>query len=211
MDGQFSISEANPTSDSIRRGFNITAHVRTLCIDVTKRLPEMTHIDMTRVAVAFCQARKRVSHGMYASLTPMRFERGSLYMARHGRRYTCQRLYDTQGREFLYILSLYLPRFMDCPFKEKLVTIFHELWHISPDFDGDIRRHGGRCHVHTHSQKEYDTHMEQMVDDWLRRSPPDHLYNFLRLRFDELYRRHGPVYGNKIPNPKLIPVDTEIS
>ena len=208
MDGQFSTSAAHQANSS-RRGFNLTAHVRTLCADVTTRLPDLSHIDMARVAVAFCQARKRVSHGMHASLTPMRFECGSPYTVRHGRRYTCQRLYDSHGREFLYILSIYLPRFMDCSFKEKLVTVFHELWHISPDFDGDIRRHEGRCHVHSHSQKQYDAHMETLVDEWLALSPPDHLYQFLRLRFDELSCHQGPIYGTKIPNPKLIPADWE--
>ena len=197
-------------SNSSRRAFDFTAHIRTLCADVTTRLPEMSHIDMTRVAVAFCQARKRVSHGMYASLTPMRFENGSLYTMRRGRRYTCQRLVDPQGKEFLYILSIYLPRFMDCPSKEKLITVFHELWHISPDFDGDIRRHEGRCHVHTHSQKEYDAHMESLVDEWLALSPPKHLFQFLRLSFDELNQRHGPICGTKIPNPRLIPPNTKL-
>ncbi|MCH2128647.1 MAG: hypothetical protein MK179_05855 [Pirellulaceae bacterium] len=191
-------------STTVQVGFNITAHVRTLCADVTTRLPQMSHIDMRRVAVAFCQARKRVSHGMYASLTPLRFEAGSLYSMRGGRRYTCQRLYDPDGNEYLYVLSIYLPRFMDCPFKEKLVTVFHELWHISPLFDGDIRRFEGRCHVHSQSQKEYDDHMECLVDDWLERSPSEHLYHFLSYRFDELNKRHGPICGTKIPHPKLI-------
>ena len=38
------------------------------------RLEELAHIDMSRVAVAVCQARKAVPHGMFASLTPVRIE-----------------------------------------------------------------------------------------------------------------------------------------
>ena len=30
--------------------------------------------------------------------------------------------------------------FLDQTFEEKLVTVFHELYHISPAFDGDLRR-----------------------------------------------------------------------
>ena len=41
---------------------------------------------------------------------------------------------------------------METPFEEKLTTVFHELYHISPMFDGDIRRLEGRYHVHSHSQ-----------------------------------------------------------
>ena len=74
--------------------------------------------------------------------------------------YTIQRLFDSKGQEFLYILTFYLPRFMDLSFREKLITVFHELWHISPQFDGDLRRHPGRCYAHTSSQKEYDAEME---------------------------------------------------
>ena len=58
-------------------------------------------------------------------------------------------LFDAKGVEMLYILKFYLPRFQNEPFEEKLTTIFHELWHISSDFNGDIRRHSGRCYVHT--------------------------------------------------------------
>ena len=188
-------------------GFNFTAHMRTLCVDVTRRLPAMSHIRMEHVAVAFCQARKRVSHGLYAALTPMRFEGGSVSGIRQGRRYTCQRLYDESGKEFLYILSFYLPRFLQVALEEKLVTIFHELWHINPAFDGDIRRHHGRCYVHSHSQRQYDAQMQQLVNQWLAKSPPEHLYGFLRLNLRQLERRHGPVYGMKIPHPKLIPID----
>ena len=59
------------------RGFHFTDRMRLLCIDITTRCPEMQHIDMTHVAVSFNQTRKAVRHGMWASLTPMRFENGS--------------------------------------------------------------------------------------------------------------------------------------
>ena len=94
---------------------------------------------MQRVAVTFSQTRKQVSHGLYASMTPMRFEGGSLQDNSEEQHYTVQRLFDDNGCEMMYILRFYLPRFMEESFQEKLVTIFHELWHISPDFNGDLR------------------------------------------------------------------------
>ena len=72
--------------------------------------------------------------------------------------------------------SFYLPRFMNLDFREKLITVLHELWHISPDFNGDIRRHAGRYHAHTHSQAEYDAEMGVLADRWLRSRPPDELW-----------------------------------
>jgi hypothetical protein len=187
-----------------RRGFDFTGHMRLLCEDIAQRLPALGHIDMDRVAVSFAQARKRVRHGLYATLTPMRFEGGSLTTRRRSRQYTVQRLYAADGREMLYILSFYLPRFLDETFREKLITVFHELWHVSPNFDGDIRRHAGRCHVHTQSQREYDARMGELADQWLALGPPPSLYAFLREDFDTLYRRHGGVHGVKVPHPKLV-------
>lgn len=187
--------------------FDFTTQMRRLCGDMVRRLPELRHIDVSRVAISFCQTRKQVNHGMYASLTPMRFRGGRMHTFRRGRKWTVQRLYDRSGREMLYILSLYLPRFLDLPFRGKLTTVVHELWHIGPGFDGDLRRYGGRCFAHSASQKRYDAFVERMADDWLSYRPPQAVYEFLHHDFRELVARHGKVHGIKIPAPKLIPVD----
>ena len=71
-----------------------------------RRLPEMNHVDMSRVAVTFCQARKKVNWGLYAKLTPMRFEDGERVGTIRGRRYAAQQLLDEHGREMLYIPQL---------------------------------------------------------------------------------------------------------
>ena len=66
----------NTSADA--KGFDFTSHIYYLCHDACTRLAELQHIDMQRVAVTFSQTRKQVSHGLYASMTPMRFEGGSL-------------------------------------------------------------------------------------------------------------------------------------
>ena len=188
-----------------RRGFDFTWHVRQVCVDMIARLPELQHIDMDQVAISMCQARNRETHGLHASLTPMRFEGGRLEEARNRQRYVSQRLWDERGREMLYILSFYLPRFLDNTFEEKLITIVHELWHIGPEFDGDLRRFAGRCHIHTHSEKEYDRAMALMVAKWLKCRPPRELYGFIELSYDEISQRHGGVFGTRVGVPRLIP------
>lgn len=187
-----------------RPGFDFTDRMRIIVEDMVARLPELSHIDLGQVAFAFGQARKKTHYGIHASLTPMRFKNGSRTTVKRGEEYMCQQLFDANGREMLYILTFYLPRFMDVEFEEKLVTILHELWHISPEFNGDIRRHAGRCYAHTHSQKEYDAGMKVLSDQWLAMNPPDEIFSFLRLDFQQLQRNHGQVWGTKIPHPKMI-------
>ena len=188
-------------------GFDFTAHIRRLARDMVSRVDELAHIDLSRVAFSFAQARKPVSHGMQASLTPMRFEDGSLTTMRRGRRWTVQRLVNADGTEMLYILTFYLPRFLDQPFEEKIATLVHELWHIGPNFDGDLRRHAGRCYAHSSSQAAYDAEIDRVVAKWRSLNPPKHVCEFLEFDFDQLRRRHGRVFGDRIATPKLIPVD----
>jgi hypothetical protein len=180
--------------------------MRILCEDIVVRCSELAHVRMEQVAVMWSQAKKPTSSGLYASLTPMRF-RGGLLEGRVGRRrYTVERMYDEQGIEYLYLLTFCLPRFLDLGFAEKLTTVFHELWHISPVFDGDLRRHSGRCYAHTKSQRGYDQHMKQLARQWLDASPPPALYDFLHLDFATLYRTQGRIGGTRLRRPKLIPL-----
>jgi hypothetical protein len=91
-------------------------------------------------------------------------------------------------------------------FDEKFVTVFHELFHISPEFNGDLRRHDGRYSVHSHSQKDYDKHMSALAREYLSCKPDPNLHAFLRLDFGQLLRRHGCIIGVSVPRPKLIPL-----
>lgn len=188
-----------------RQPFDFTAAMWMLCDDVTTRLDELLHVDMSRVAVSYAQTRTRALHGLQAKLTPMRFENGATTTQRRGREWTCQRLLLGE-REMLYILTFYVPRFLDQPFHEKMVTVLHELFHVSPEFNGDIRRFGGRYHVHSHSQKEYDCEMGKLARHYLSLNPPRELYDWLNFDFRSLHKQTGGIRGQKIPVPKLIPV-----
>jgi predicted metallopeptidase len=187
------------------RAFDFTAAMRRLCVDVSQRLPEFRHVRMDQVAVTFAQARRRVNYGMQAKLTPLRFEGGAITTVRRGRAYTIER-WHAGDLEMLYILTFYLPRFQEQTFREKLITVLHELYHISPRFDGDIRRLPGHCHVHSHSQKEYDREMERLVDRYLACRPPASIHGFLHARYHDLVARHGSVVGIRMPMPKLLPL-----
>ncbi|QDT01498.1 putative metallopeptidase [Adhaeretor mobilis] len=186
-------------------GFDFSAAIESVCRDMIARLPEFSHIDFDRVAISIVQARRNVSHGIYASLTPLRFEGGSREKRTRGRRYLVQTVCDSQGEEYLYILSIYLPRFLNTSLEEKLSTLLHELWHIGPAFDGDLRRHPGRNYAHGNSQREYDALMDRFAQQWLAADPPHTLYEFLEREFTELAAEFGRIHGRHWPAPKLIP------
>ncbi|QDT37500.1 hypothetical protein [Stratiformator vulcanicus] len=190
--------------------FDFSAAMRRLCEDVCLRIPEFQHIRMDAVGVTYAQARRRVPHGLQAKLTPMRFAGGVLTERRRGRTWTVQRIF-TGEQELLYLLTFYLPRFLDHSPQEKLVTTLHELYHISPQFNGDIRRFEGRCFAHTGSQANYDAHMAELAKQYLKGRPSKSIVGFLASSFDDLATRHGGVVGLKVPIPKLIAVDERSS
>lgn len=186
-------------------GFDFTFAVRGVCADMAARLPELRHVDMKRVAVGVRTARHRLGHGTYAALTPLRFAGGRQSEDRRGRRCRIQSLLDASGTEFLYLLNFYLPRFLDMRLEDKLSTIVHELWHIGPDFDGDLRRHDGRCFAHGPSRRNYNAEMDRLAQRWLAADPPGRLYDFLAHSYDELRAEHGVVFGDRWPTPRLVP------
>lgn len=188
------------------RGFNFTAAMRSVCQHAVALTPELAHVDLSRVAISFSQARSASQYGLFACLTPLRFAGGAETTLRRGIPYTVQRFRDRTGLDYLYILTFCMPRFQNLDLREKLITVFHELWHISPQFDGDVRRHAGRCYAHTGSQAAYDEAMGVLADRWLAAGPPEEAWGFLRLSFAELTQRHGGIHGLKLPRPKLIPL-----
>lgn len=188
------------------KGLNFTACMTALCADVAKRTAELSHVDMSRVAVRYCPVRTNGPYGIQASLTPLRFPGGSRIGFRRGVKVCIEPLVNMRGVEMLYLLSFYLPRFLDLPFMEKLATVFHELWHISPQFDGDLRRHPGRCYAHGNSERHFHAQMYPMAEQWLSLNPPPELYEFLQHDFATLCRQHGAVYGTRVRTPRLLPV-----
>lgn len=187
-------------------GFDFTLHIGRVCDDMIARLAELRHVDMSRVAVSFSQSRKRGPYGIFASMTPLRFPGGQTHTIRRGRKWAMQKVH-IDGREMLYLLNFYLPRFLDLPLHEKLTTVVHELWHIGPRFDGDLRRFGGRCYAHSGSKERYDMHVGRLANRWLELGPPEGLIEFLRPDFRGLTATHGRIFGRKVSPPKLIPLD----
>ncbi len=185
--------------------FDFCAAVRALVLDIATRCPDFKHLQVPRILITVTQARVGSTHGLQARVTPLRFPNGEMTKQRRGVAYHIQR-YFLNEVEFLYVMSFCLPRYMDQTFDQKCVTLFHELYHIHPDFDGDLRRHEGRYQFHTHRQQDYDRGMADHARDYLLTRPDPNLSGFLRLTFAQLQERHGSVTGIVVPRPKIIPL-----
>ncbi len=186
--------------------FDFTSSMRELCEDIAARVRELAHIRMDEVAVCVTRARRGGRVGLWARLTPMRFEHGDRVGMRRGRRYLVEPLV-VDGREKLYILTFCLPRFLDLTYREKLETVFHELYHIATAFDGDYRRFAGRYHVHSARADRFDRQSQRLCDLYLSTMPPPVACQFLRHRYSTLLAHHGSISGMMIPVPKLVPVE----
>lgn len=185
--------------------FDFTGRIAELTADVCRHCADFVHIDPAHILFAFTQARGDRPRGLQARVTPLRFAGGDLLKRFRGRLFQVQR-YRVDGREMLYLLAFCLPRYLNQSFDEKFVTLFHELYHINGEFNGDLRRHGGRYSLHTSSQHDYDRAMAALARNYLNAGASPKLYGFLRLNFDQLVHRHGSVVGVRVPRPKVVPL-----
>jgi predicted metallopeptidase len=186
-------------------GFDLTAAIDTLCRDIALRCEAFRYIDMNRVLTTAIVNRRAGKYGVHARVTPMRF-RGAAQTRRHrGHLYGLQRYY-VDDREMMYLLTFVLPRYLDQSFEEKLMIVFHELYHMSPAFDGDIRRHEGRYSVHSRSKDDYDARMYEAARDYLRQHPDPGIAEFLKWDFAGYCERSGGVIMTVVPNPKMFPI-----
>lgn len=185
--------------------FNLSRAVEDVVLDIKRCCPDFGHVDLNRMMIGVVRARTSERTGLIARVTPLRFEKGKFVSRKRGRLYQVQQ-FRCESRDLLYLMSFCLPRFLDRPRGDKLVTIIHELFHISPAFDGDFRRLGGRCEVHSGSKKNYDAHMAVLAKNYLKAGADPAKLAFLEFNFLQLCRRHGSVVGYEFPRPALIPV-----
>ncbi len=185
--------------------FDFSGRMLDLIDDISNVCPEFFHLNANKILVTITRARNFRLHGLQARVTPMRFEGGNLHCKRGSRTYEVQRYYVNE-REIYYLVTFCMPRFQDQTLENKLVTVFHELYHINPQFDGDLRRHQGRCAWHTHSKKSYDAQMLQLARDYVYRTTKPFLHDFLRVDCSQLVYKHGGLNGMVVPLPRLVPL-----
>jgi hypothetical protein len=191
--------------------FHFNLSMQRLVTLLVANVPEFQNIDTSRVLLSASFTRTSRRSGLIAYVLPLKFREGSPVemKLRGGRNYHYAMLpYYHEGQEILYIIYFLLPRFQNLKPREKLETVVHELYHISPLFNGDLRRLKGRSSVHGNSLKEYDAVIRAITDRFLEKNPPLEEFEFLKCNYRQAEKRWGNVIASHIrePRPKLLKV-----
>lgn len=185
---------------------NLTKELEELVADIVCLVSEFSHIDPAKILICISSTRGGGVHGTFAKIHPLRFPGGSRTreVKRARRVFTCTMPTVThRDKEILYIIYFLVPRFLNLTLREKLVTVFHELYHISVDFDGDIRRFPGRNFAHGGSRKRYNKLMESLVDRYLQGKEHLESFGFLDVDMAALRSKYQTIVARKYPAPKI--------
>ncbi len=177
-----------------------------LMAEMTSKVGELRHIRTGQVLVSATFNRSARRAGLLAYVLPLKYRAGSPVerRVRGGREYHWAMMPMVRdGVEVLYIVYFMLPRFLHMTLREKLETVIHELYHIGPDFNGDLRRFKGRSELHG-SSKAYDAKVRELTDRFLESRHDADAYAFLespRYAPEKLSAKHIPE-----PRPKLLKI-----
>ena len=187
------------------KGFDFTGSMTLLVKDIVRTHPSFGHIVPENLLVAISPSNGS-GNGVVAKLRPMRFEGGEKTRKIRGTKYLAPDV-NINGNSILYVIYFHLPRFLDHGnFEKKLATVLHELYHISPLFNGDVRRFAGKNYAHGSSRKKYDELINVYAREYINSTGHSELSAFLRYKYSELKGKYGAIYGDmiRISRPKSV-------
>ena len=140
----------------------MTLAVKRLIRDAARRLPELGHVRAGRILVVAGEARR----ASRATIRPARFKQTGRPPSR-GRR---KPLVRVKGRTILYVVTLRPLWFVASTPEARIDTILHELYHVSPRFDGTLHR--GRRHTRL-PRSRYDRRIRALRRRYLATAPEE--------------------------------------
>mgnify|MGYP001127074754 CR=1 FL=1 len=193
--------------ERVAASINVTDVLTLVVKEIAGRSESYRHIDAGRTLVCLSSNRAGGRGGaIYGKLVPLRFKDGAQSLRYRGRTYTMPRIVYA-GIEQRYVVYFYFPRFFDLPAAEKLRVIFHELHHISPQFDGDIRRMGRVKSAHGASRSGFDRQFERemgVFNEWIADTP---YFNFLSMDSRGLMSSFTRIKGRRLKMPRPVLLD----
>ena len=185
---------------------NLTDVLTLIVHDMIRGTEEFRNFDINRILIC-CASNRRDGRGaIYGKLLPMRFKDGSSIIKHNGKYYTIPKL-KVNNTEIFYIIYFYIPRFFDLSAKDKIKVMFHELYHINPEFNGDIRRMGKVKSAHGHSRKAFEEKYIEYAENFFKVVKDTPYCNFLAMKSDDLKKFFRKIQYRRIKQIKPVLLD----
>ncbi len=182
---------------------NLTDLLTNIIKEIIHRTSLFSHVDINRLLVCIAYNRQRGRGGTFGKLVPLKFEGGLDVVHYQGEYYSMPKIFH-RGKRLLYLVYFYIPMFFNLSPREKLSVIFHELFHINPDFNGDIRRLGNTGTSHGYSRDKFNSLFEEELVsfcEYIRNTPS---IDFLGMNAEHLKESYSRVYGQRMKLPKPV-------
>ena len=141
---------------------NLNQAITSLIRDIARSMPEFSHIRASRILVVAGEAR-RASRG---TVKPLAFPGGKATDRATGRRKPIVRV---GGKRMLYSITLRPLFFRDSTPQDRVETILHELFHISPAFDGTLDRQ----RRHARMGRDFERVLRPLVRRYMKQCPKE--------------------------------------
>lgn len=186
---------------------NLTDILTLIINDMIISTDEFRSFDLNRMLVCCASNRKDGRGATYGKLLPLRFKDGSEIIRHNGRYYTIPKL-RVNDIEILYVIYFYIPKFFNLSAKDKVNVMFHELYHISPEFNGDIRRMGKVKSAHGHSKKSFEEKYIEYSDIFFDKIKDTPYYNFLNMNAGDIRKHFKKIKYRRMKGIKPVPLSS---
>ena len=185
---------------------NLTDTLSLITHEMITRTPEFSHYDINRMLVCCASNRSDSRGGIYGKLVPLKFENGSDIISFRGRLYTLPKIIHN-NIEIKYLIYYYHPKFFDISAREKVNVMFHELYHISPEFNGDIRCMGKVRAAHGHSKKSFESRYLDFAENFYSFVKGTPYHAFLEMNSLDLQNTFKKIRCRRMKTVKPVPVE----
>ncbi len=194
-----------PQPSPALKAINLSDFLHDLIADICRHTSFFSHIDTEKIHICISSNRAGGRGATFGKVVPLKFKGGEEVLYHRGKCYVMPKI-EVHSIRILYLIYFYMPRFTDLAPIEKLRVIFHELYHIHPEFNGDIRRFGKNGSAHGTSKKKFDTQFERELIAYSFAIRTTSVWDFLSLDTRGIFKNYQEVlsYRMKVPKPIIL-------
>jgi len=141
---------------------DLSQGLREAAAEVCRRVPDLQHVDVHRVQFALFYSRKAQRVLTYARCYPLPTQIRRIRKRWH----RLTPVLTEAGLEARYILAFAWTRFWTLEPRERLEVLVHELYHISPHFNGEPRKFASGS-WHGPGRKWFDRQVSSLTEQHL--------------------------------------------